>query len=157
MDRAKDVDTLTRRLVYTRVLAVKLSHPKQLTIAQREQVVKEGLGDREPAVRLAAGKLITRWLDIFQAEQEDKLPWTGDDAGVMHGLVRLLRAFDPVGPGVDVAADALSAVFSTRPSVIDAIVFEGSSLRFSVLVLLCLYIFRFQMITGNNSQQNQRS
>ncbi|TFL04771.1 nuclear condensing complex subunit [Pterulicium gracile] len=124
MDRAKDVDTLTRRLVYTRVLAEKLSHPKQLTIAQREQVVKEGLGDREPAVRLAAGKLITRWLDIFQAEQEDKLPWTGDDAGVMHGLVRLLRAFDPVGPGVDVAADALSAVFSTRPSVIDAIVFE---------------------------------
>jgi condensin complex subunit 3 len=37
--------------------------PCALTIAQCEQIVRNGLGDREPAVRAAAGKLIGAWVD----------------------------------------------------------------------------------------------
>jgi condensin complex subunit 3 len=39
------------------------AHPRALTIAQREQVLCNGLGDHEPAVRAAAGKLIGAWVD----------------------------------------------------------------------------------------------
>jgi len=30
----------------------------------REQIVRNGLGDREPAVRAAAGKLVGAWVDL---------------------------------------------------------------------------------------------
>jgi condensin complex subunit 3 len=54
----RDVDPVTRKLVYTSLLGGKLKHPKQLTITQREVIVKDGLGDREPGVRVAAGKVV---------------------------------------------------------------------------------------------------
>jgi condensin complex subunit 3 len=37
-----------------------------LTIAQREEIVRYGLGDREPAVRSAAGSLVGKWADAVE-------------------------------------------------------------------------------------------
>ena len=127
LSRTRDVDPVTRKLVYAGVLQPKLAHPRHLTITQRETVVKDGLGDREPAVRVAAGKLVASWFDAVVAEKagDDTLSWEGDDGGVMKGLVHFLGLFDVVGPGEAVAVDAVLSIFTTRPDVPDAFVFSG--------------------------------
>ncbi|KAF8155928.1 nuclear condensing complex subunit [Crassisporium funariophilum] len=139
LSRTRDIDPVMRKLVYAGVLQVKLGHPRQLSIAQREQVVKDGLGDREPAVRVAAGKLVTSWFDVVVAEglktgaaearsggKEDGTGWEGDDGGVMKGLIGLLGLFDVVGPGEAVAVDAILSVFTTRPETPDVFLFPDS-------------------------------
>ena len=134
LSRTRDIDPVTRKLVYAAVLPSKLSHPRQLSIAQRELVVKDGLGDREPGVRVAAGKLVTTWFDGIcgeKVEEGDDHTWEGDDGGVMKGLVRFLSLFDVVGPGEALAVDAILAVFSTRPETCDVFVFSGA-LRLSL-------------------------
>ncbi|KAJ3509746.1 hypothetical protein NLJ89_g5062 [Agrocybe chaxingu] len=125
LSRTRDVDAITRKLVYSNVLLPKLKHPRQLTIAHREQIVKDGLGDREPTVRVAAGKLVTSWFDTILAEEEHESTkgWEGDDGGAMKGLIRFLGLFDAVGPGEAVAVDAILSVFTTRPEVPDVFVF----------------------------------
>ena len=127
LTRTRDLDTITRKLVFSTVLLTKLDHPKRLTIAQREEVIKAGLGDREPAVRAAAGKLVTSWYDLAHAESQDfsEPPFGGDDGGVMRAFDKLLGLFDVVGPGEEVAADAMLAVFTTRPTLPDGFVFAG--------------------------------
>jgi condensin complex subunit 3 len=115
--------------VYASVLQPKLGHPRQLSIAQREQVVKDGLGDREAGVRVAAGKLVASWFDAVLAEAQTadaQGSWEGDDGGVMKGLVRFLGLFDVVGPGVAIAVDATLSIFTTRPDVPDVFIFSGT-------------------------------
>ncbi|KAF8814695.1 ARM repeat-containing protein [Phlegmacium glaucopus] len=126
LGRARDVDPVTRKLVYTGVLQSKLGHPRQLSIAQREQIVKDGLGDREPGVRVAAGKLVASWFDTAMAEapRMEERTWDGDDGGVMKGLIHFLGLFDVVGPGEAVAVDAVLSIFTTRPDIPDIFTFE---------------------------------
>lgn len=117
--------------MYTSLLGGKLKHPKQLTIAQRELIVKDGLGDREAGVRVAAGKVVGGWFDwaVGEAEggREEDLGWEGDDSGVMKGLIRLLGLFDVVGPGEAIAVDTVLSIFTTRREVLDVFVFPGLS------------------------------
>lgn len=130
LTRTRDTDSVTRKLVYSAVLQAHLGHPRQLTIAQREQVVKDGLGDREPGVRVAAGKMVAGWFDVVLAELKDPDPdegqtWIGDDSGVMRGFVEFLSLFDVVGPGEAIAVDAMLSIFVTRPEIPDVFVFSG--------------------------------
>ncbi|KAJ7512962.1 nuclear condensing complex subunit [Mycena galericulata] len=127
LTRTRDVDPLTRKLVYASVFPQRLVHPRHLTIAQREQLVQTGLGDREPAVRLAAGKMVAAWFDLVLADDvraEDVVTWVGDDGGVMVGLISFLTLFDVVGPGEAVAVDAVLAILATRPNLFDDFVFS---------------------------------
>ncbi|KAF8888582.1 nuclear condensing complex subunit [Infundibulicybe gibba] len=110
LSRTRDTDTLIRRLVFAVVLQAKLSHPKQLSVAQREQIVKDGLGDREPVVRVAAGKMVAK-------DEPSEETWVGDDGGVMKGLIKFLSLFDVVGPTQIVAVDAIMSIFVTRPDL----------------------------------------
>ena len=131
LSRTRDVDPITRKLVYNGVLQSKLGHPRQLSIAQREQIVKDGLGDREPAVRVAAGKLLASWFDTAMAEapKTEESTWEGDDGGVMKGLIHFLSLFDVVGPGEAVAVDAVLSIFTTRPDLPDIFTFQGWFIR----------------------------
>lgn len=88
-----------------------LKHPKQLTIAQREKITRDGLGDREPAVRSAAGKLLGSWVDIFNGNLEE-----------------FLQLFDLLGEGEEggVTSDALKSVFVTRADVLENLKFGGT-------------------------------
>ncbi|KAF5389537.1 hypothetical protein D9757_004209 [Collybiopsis confluens] len=126
--RIRDTDTLTRKLAYSAVLEPKLGHPRHLTISQREEITKAGLGDREAVVRVAAGKMITKWLDIAMSEPDPpgqhEQRWTGDDGGVMKGFIKFLAFFDVVGPGEAVAVDAMLSVFTTKPALLDNFVFN---------------------------------
>ncbi|KAJ7167346.1 nuclear condensing complex subunit [Mycena crocata] len=132
LTRTRDVDPLTRKLVYAGVLTPRLGHPRHLSIAQREQLVQTGLGDREPAVRLAAGKMVAAWFDLVLADPHsedanpdaDAVPWAGDDGGVMRGLVAFLTLFDVVGPGEAVAVDAVLSLLATRSDLFDIFVFD---------------------------------
>ncbi|KAF5379027.1 hypothetical protein D9615_006072 [Tricholomella constricta] len=128
LSRTRDTDALTRKLVFFNVLHSKLEHPRQLTISQRELVIKDGLGDREPSVRVAAGKLAANWFDIVHAEpsEAEEYTWVGDDGGVMKALLKFLAVFDVVGPGEAVAVDAVLSIFVTRPNIPDAFIFPDA-------------------------------
>lgn len=62
LSRTRDQDNSLRKIVYHHVLAG-LPSPLVLTIAQREEICQNGLGDREPSVRASAGRLIGSWVD----------------------------------------------------------------------------------------------
>ncbi|KAI5122625.1 hypothetical protein M0805_008714 [Coniferiporia weirii] len=104
LTRSRDVDALTRKLVYATVLP-RLGHPKQLTIAQREQIVQQGLGDREEAVRVSAAKLLGSWVDVCEGD-----------------LAAFLGLFDV--RTTDIALDALKSVFVTRAEVVREVEFD---------------------------------
>ncbi|KAL7417587.1 nuclear condensing complex subunit [Mrakia frigida] len=60
--RTRDVDPSVRRTVYLQALSLaQIQDPRRLTIRQREEVVRNGLGDRDPKVRQAAGTMLTSW------------------------------------------------------------------------------------------------
>lgn len=69
LGRTRDIDPIIRRTVYAGSLsAAALPDPRVLSIAQREEVVRNGLGDREPAVRKAAAGMLGGWLDHAEGD-----------------------------------------------------------------------------------------
>jgi len=117
-----------RKLVYNAVLEPNVlqgettimgpAHPRALTIAQRELIVRSGLGDREQSVRAAAASLLGKWVDVI-AESDT----TEEDEKIESRVVALLKMFDLVESTV--AADALISVFVTRADIFDNIEFGG--------------------------------
>ena len=102
----------------------RLNSPRQLSIEQRERVVKDGLGDREGKVRAGAGKMLAGWFQWVA----DSLADDGEEK-VMTSILSFLKLFDVVSDGGDlVAVDALKSVFVTRPDVIDSVAFKGMML-----------------------------
>jgi condensin complex subunit 3 len=126
--RTRDVDTTVRRLVYASVLLTHaelpdgampgVAHPRALTIAQRELIVRNGLGDREPAVRAAAGKLVGAWVDAVSVRTKKGM--------VLEDLLTFLSTFDLRES--EVVEDALLSVFVTRVDIFDALEFDGAYL-----------------------------
>ncbi|TDL22782.1 hypothetical protein BD410DRAFT_722164 [Rickenella mellea] len=106
LTRTRDVDPVTRKLVYTSLLP-RLDHPKQLTITQREFIVCHGLGDREEAVRVAAAKVLKGWLDLYEGD-----------------IVEFLSIFDALNG--EVAVDAVKSIFVSAPEVLDDIEFDDA-------------------------------
>ncbi|WVQ85926.1 hypothetical protein IAT38_008094 [Cryptococcus sp. DSM 104549] len=103
--RTRDVDPILRRTVYAGSLSAEaLPDPRILSIAQREEVVRNGLGDREGSVRKAAAGMLAGWVDMVE-----------DD------LLEFLSRFDVAVS--EVAEDALISVFVTRPEIFGAVEF----------------------------------
>ncbi|KAK4686707.1 condensin complex subunit 3, partial [Tremellales sp. Uapishka_1] len=104
--RTRDIDPAMRKIVYHNLLsATQLPDPRVLTISQREEAARNGLGDREAAVRKAASGMLGDWVDSCQGE-----------------LVEFIKRFDVISSLV--AEEALIAIFITRPEVFDAVEFE---------------------------------
>ncbi|EWC43791.1 hypothetical protein DRE_07300 [Drechslerella stenobrocha 248] len=62
LERSRDIDALTRRLVYSRTLP-SLGDFRLLTISMREKILRWGLQDRDPAVRTAAERgFVDNWV-----------------------------------------------------------------------------------------------
>ncbi|PIL28240.1 hypothetical protein GSI_09652 [Ganoderma sinense ZZ0214-1] len=136
--RTRDTDATNRKLVYTHVLEkhctgssddarVGFTHPRALTIAQRELIVRNGLGDREDSVRKAAAQLLAAWVDVVRADGS-RLPKTEEQtkteksAETINDLVAFLNLFD-LTEGT-VAEDALGSVFDTRIDIFEHIEFS---------------------------------
>ncbi|KAL7422917.1 chromosome condensation complex Condensin, subunit G [Cryptotrichosporon argae] len=106
--RTRDVDPILRRTVFQGSLsAAALPDARILTIAQREEIVRNGLGDREPAVRKAAASMLGGWVDQAQGD-----------------LLEFLGRFDVVSS--QVAEDALASIFVTRPEVFESVEFDDA-------------------------------
>lgn len=110
LSRTRDVDANIRKLVFSSVLE-QLEHPKQLTIEQREIIVKNGLGDREPSVLAAAQKLISDWCDALE------------------GVLSFLSLFDLYESKE--AEQALLSVFKSRTDILDSLDFGGMSTNYT--------------------------
>jgi condensin complex subunit 3 len=128
LDRTRDTDATVRKLVYTAVLEPNVqqgettnmgpAHPRALTIAQRELIVRSGLGDREQSVRTAAASLLGTWVDVLADSNTEQA-----DTKFESGVVALLKIFDLVESTV--AVDALLSVFVTRSDIFDSMMFGG--------------------------------
>jgi condensin complex subunit 3 len=147
LGRTRDTDTTMRRLVFdlvllphaknpheddnkTEVEMIGVAHPRALSIAQRELIVRHGLGDREEIVRNAAAKVLQAWVDVTADPQGNAGP-----GNVEQDLLTFLRMFDL---GADqTAEDALTCIFTSRPEILDALRFDGADVYPGFLHQLC--------------------
>jgi condensin complex subunit 3 len=90
--------------------------PRHFSIAQREQILRNGLGDRDETVKASVAKLIGQWVDLFGGN-----------------LLEYLDTFELVS-GTEVAEDGLKALFKHRPDVLDSIKFEGAHILVGPIV-----------------------
>ncbi|KAH8834752.1 nuclear condensing complex subunit [Flagelloscypha sp. PMI_526] len=145
LKRTRDIDTATRKLVYSHVLANRIlrsspdgdvpdnAHPRVLTIQQRERVALNGLGDREPSVRSAAAALIARWLTVltpedsplYQKKEEGGETSAAEVQPEVLKLTALLSLF-VLQDESKIARDVLIAVFEERPKLFEALQFDQS-------------------------------
>lgn len=80
------MDATLRRIVYIGPLSTQsLPDPRVLSIAQREEVIKNGLGDREPAVRRAAAFMLGEWLTAAGGDLLEV--WFGCLCNAGYGLI----------------------------------------------------------------------
>ena len=132
--RSRDVDPTIRKLVYSKVLDcnpgkspasnVGFTHPRALTIAQREMIVRNGLGDREESVRAAARNLLGAWVDVVRADVPKKEEEVKSE-GIVEDMVAFLKLFDLTEDTI--AEDALSNVLDNRIDIYEHIDFPGES------------------------------
>ena len=129
--RTRDTDATVRKLVYSTVLDPKsqqgdnivVIHPRALTIAQRETIVRNGLGDREESVRVAAQKLIGLWAQLVGDQEDDQVKAEDDDHTVQDNLILFLKMFDL--SECKIAEDALLSVLTTQQAIFEKLSFEG--------------------------------
>ncbi|KAH9848970.1 nuclear condensing complex subunit [Lenzites betulinus] len=132
--RSRDVDATIRKLVYTNVLekfclptdragatTVGFTHPRALTIAQREMIVRNGLGDREESVKAAARNLLGAWVDVVRSDGSKKEE-TVKSEGIIEDMVAFLKLFDLTEDTI--AEDALSNVLQVRMDIYEHMEFE---------------------------------
>ncbi|KAG2337723.1 hypothetical protein BDR05DRAFT_894747 [Suillus weaverae] len=127
--RTRDTDTIMRKLVYSAILAqhcfvsdgsaMGLVHPRVLTISQREFIIRNGLGDREPAVRQAAALLLSKWVDVARGDVKNEEGKTAKD-----DVLALLSLFDLTESTV--AEDALLSVLDRRRDISDHVEFKDA-------------------------------
>ncbi|KAG1861260.1 nuclear condensing complex subunit [Suillus subluteus] len=127
--RTRDTDTIMRKLVYSAILvqhcfvsdgsAMGLVHPRVLTIAQREFIIRNGLGDREPAVRQAAALLLSKWVDVARGDVKNE-----ESKNVEDDVLALLSLFDLTESTV--AEDALLSVLDRRRDISDHVEFKDA-------------------------------
>lgn len=128
--RFRDVDPAMRKLVYSHVLEphctletsiiIGPTHPRALSIAQRELIARNGLGDRDESVKVASGKLFATWLDVLHAEGVKRE--RDEEEGARGNVVAFLHLFD-LAEG-KVAEDALLSVFATRVYIFDNVDYD---------------------------------
>lgn len=148
LDRTRDTDANMRKAVYDSVLGKHVSqgpeklmgptHPRALSIKQRELIVKNGLGDRESAVRAVAANLLATWVDVsdVNADDVDRSSKGGDKEQLESRMLSFLNLFD-LNEG-EVATNALSSIFQAKADIIDNIEFDGKGVTVKII-----YCFNF--------------
>ncbi|KAJ7090909.1 armadillo-type protein [Mycena belliarum] len=156
LERTRDTDTTIRRLLYSSVLtraATNTATPQSLTVSQRELLVRNGLGDRENTVRVAAAALVGTWVDVGEVEIKvdeelvsrladvdlaliEKTATSSEETKkIIRTLTTFLQMFNlrETSIGTDgevlygkVAADALNCVFETRSDMIEGLRFDDT-------------------------------
>ncbi|KAG2090779.1 nuclear condensing complex subunit [Suillus discolor] len=129
LGRTRDIDTIMRKLVDSAILiqhcfasegsAMGLVHPRVLTISQREFIIRNGLGDREPAVHQTAALLLSKWVDVAREHVKNEESKTVED-----NVLAFLSLFDLTESTV--AEDALLSVLDRRADISDHVEFNDA-------------------------------
>lgn len=134
--RTRDVDMNIRKLVYSNVLepncvvlagaeqqdeVMGSTHPRVFSIEQRELLIRNGLGDREEAIKAASAKLVVTWLETARVGH----PKEGAN-DIEADISAFLQLFDLVENST--AEDALLAVYKSRPDLLDSLELNGAFL-----------------------------
>lgn len=147
LERTRDTDSAIRKLVYDFLrkhikppkqkgeedeTGMGPTHPRALSIAQRDLIVENGLKDRMALVKTAAATLIWHWYlavrSKTEAEESDvKLEdHEVERDSMIDAGIAFLRLFD-LGTYPDSAEEALVSVFKTQPSFTNNIILSGNS------------------------------
>ena len=128
LERARDLDSATRRALYSRLLPA-LGDFRHLSLSMREKLLRWGLRDRDENVRKATARLFReRWIeDCAGAPQTGEV---GDVVGAaspnIDGLLELLERIDIVNSGGEegIACDAMHEFWDGRPDYQEAVSFN---------------------------------
>ncbi|KAL8910314.1 MAG: hypothetical protein Q9171_004358 [Xanthocarpia ochracea] len=128
LERARDVDSATRRALYSRLLPA-LGDFRHLSLSMREKLLRWGLRDRDENVRRATGKLFReRWIEDCVGSTEVAEEGTTQQAAPpsLDGLLELLERIDVVNSsaGNGIANEAMKEFWLGRPDYRDAISFD---------------------------------
>lgn len=128
LERGRDIDATTRRVVYGKVMP-NLGDFRFLAIVQREKIMRWGLTDRDDNVRKAAARLFReKWLEDCAASKDDR-PEEEKKEGEpappnMEALEELLERIDLVqssGKEDGMAHYAMREFWEGRPDYGDAL------------------------------------
>ena len=130
LERARDLDSATRRALYSRLLPA-LGDFRHLSLSMREKLLRWGLRDRDEHVRTATAKLFReRWIEDCagsrnQADGEEGRDSSSPDT---EALLELLERIDIVNSGVEdgIALEALKQFWEGRPDYRDAVTFDDT-------------------------------
>ena len=129
LERARDLDPATRRVLYSRLLPA-LGDFRHLSLSMREKLLRWGLRDRDEQVRKAAARLFReRWIEdcagIRDAEgnRPAELPPPSIDA-----LLELLERIDVTNSGIEngIALEAMKEFWNGRPDYCETVRFDDS-------------------------------
>ena len=128
LERARDLDSSTRRVLYSRLLPA-LGDFRHLSLSMREKLLRWGLRDRDENVRKATGRLFReRWIeDCAGTRRDDNGAQTTETAAPsFDGLLELLERIDVVNSagGNGVAPDAMKIFWAGRLDYLDAVSFD---------------------------------
>lgn len=125
LERARDLDAVTRRTLYSRLLPT-LGDFRHLSLGMREKLLRWGLRDRDESVRKATGKLFyDRWVeDCAGTNQVENAGQRS--APNQSALLELLERIDVVSSGIEsgIAHEAMRSFWEGRPDYREAVVFD---------------------------------
>ncbi|PPQ63212.1 hypothetical protein CVT24_005757 [Panaeolus cyanescens] len=139
--RMRDTSPTVRKALYSVILEERVKpqadpkwqcqvnylHPRCLTIARREKIIRNGLRDTESAVKRATESLILTWLNLFD-EKDDLLPRTHDGSREQNDqnqkIIALLSHFF-LSSQDSIAEELLISLFN-NPSIFSRIHFDVS-------------------------------
>lgn len=119
LSRTRDVDASVRKAAFRVVQQVPV---RGLSVAQRSLIIRNGLGDREVAIRTEVGKLVYHWAITCSDYQVDERGSKDGRKGAQRADVKIdvdefLDLFD-LWDGT-VAEEALKALIYKRPNILD--------------------------------------
>ena len=128
LERARDLDSATRRALYSRLLPA-LGDFRHLSLTMREKLLRWGLRDRDESVRKATAKLFhSRWIEDCAAHRlADGNSMTKEAVGPsIDSALELLERIDVLNSGLEdgIALEAMEKFWDGRPDYQDKICFQ---------------------------------
>ncbi|CAI4058875.1 hypothetical protein SKDZ_04G5270 [Saccharomyces kudriavzevii ZP591] len=133
LERARDVNIVNRRLVYSRILkSMGKNSFADIEPHIFDQLIEWGLEDREPSVKNACKRLIAHdWLNILDGD-----------------LIELLEKLDVARSSI--CAKAIEALFQSRPDILSKIKFPENIWRDFTVEIAFLFRAFYSYCLDNN-------
>ncbi|KAF5315625.1 hypothetical protein D9611_004773 [Ephemerocybe angulata] len=141
MKQGKHKEPMVRKSVYVQALKRGITvkgddeearpgptHPRELTSEDLENIINQGLQDRDPQPRNAAIALVNEWIKILEKEPGKAEPEMESTDRVEKGVLTLLELLVMVERKPEelvVAERLLKSIFSSRTDIVDNIKFQA--------------------------------